>query len=61
MIQCNEKLLKIIGQKRQYHNTEDHTSEESYQDTSMLQKAEAEIIKMCQATHFWKEIEAANC
>ena len=26
----------------------------------MLQKAETEIIKMCQARHFWKEIKAVN-
>ena len=26
----------------------------------MLQKPETEIIKMCQARHFWKEIEATN-
>ena len=60
MIQCKQKLLKIIKKKRQCHNIEDHTSEESYQDISMLQKAETEIIKMCQARHFWKEIEAVD-
>ena len=60
MIQYKQKLLKIIRQKRQCHNIEDHTSEESYQDISMLQKAETEIIKMCQARHFWKEMEAVN-
>ena len=60
MIQCKQKLLKIISQKRQYHNIEDYTSEESYQDISMLQKAETEIIKMCQPKHFWKEIKAVN-
>ena len=60
MIQCKQKLLKIIKKKRQCHNIEYHTSEESYQDISMLQKAETEIIKMCQARHFWKEIEAVN-
>ena len=54
MIQYKQKLLKIVRQKRQCHNIEDHTSEESYQETSMLQKAETEIIKMCQARHFWK-------
>ena len=59
MIQYKQKLLKIIRQKRQYHNIEDHSSE-SYQDISMLQKAETEIIKMCQARHFWKEIEAVD-
>ena len=32
MIQYKQKLLKIIRQKRQYHNIEDYTSEESYQD-----------------------------
>ena len=32
----------------------------SYQDISMLQKAETEIIKICQACHFWKEIKAVN-
>ena len=26
----------------------------------MLQRAETEIIKMCQSSHFWKEIEAVN-
>ena len=46
MIQYKQKLLKIIKQKWQCHNIEDHTSEESYQDISMLQKAESEIIKM---------------
>ena len=60
MIQCRQKLLKIIRQKGQHHNIENYTSEESYQDTSMLQKAKAEIIKMCQTTRFWKEIEATN-
>ena len=60
MIQYKQKLLKIIRQKRQCHNIEDHTSEESYQDVSMLLKAETEIIKMCQARHFWKEIKAVN-
>ena len=52
MIQYKQKQLNIIRQKRQCHNIEDHTSEESYQDISMLQKAETEIIKMCQARHF---------
>ena len=60
MIQYKKKLQKIIRQKKKYHNIEDYTSEESYQDISMLQKAETEIIKMCQARHFWKEIEAVN-
>ena len=60
MIQYKLKLLKIIRQKRQCHNIKDHTSEESYQDVSMLQKTETEIIKMCQARHFWKEIKAVN-
>ena len=26
----------------------------------MLQKAENEILRMCQAKHFWQEIEAVN-
>ena len=60
MIQYKEKLLKIVRQKRQCHNIEDHTSEESCQEIFMLQKAETEIIKMCQARHFWKEIETVN-
>ena len=60
MIQYKQKLLKIIRQKRLCHNIKDHTSEESYQDVSMLQKAETEIIKMCQAMHFWKKIKAVN-
>ena len=60
MIQYKQKLLKIIKQKWQCHNIEDHTSEESYQDISMLQKAETEIIKMCQARHSWKEMTAVN-
>ena len=60
MIQYKQKLLKIIRQKRQYHNIEDYTSEESYQDIYMLQKAETEIIKMCQTRHFWKEIKVVN-
>ena len=60
MIQCRQKQLKIIRQKGQHHNIENYTSEESYQDTSMLQKAKAEIIKMCRTTRFWKEIEATN-
>ena len=60
VIQCKQKLLKIIRKKRQCHNIEDHTSEESYEDISMLQKAETEIIKICQARHFWKEIKAVN-
>ena len=60
MIQYKQKLLKIIRQKRLCHNIIDHISEESYQDVSMLQKAETEIIKMCQARHFWKEIKAVN-
>ena len=60
MIQYKQKLLKIIKQKRQCHNIEDLTSEESYQDISMLQKSETEIIKMCQVGHFWKEIERVN-
>ena len=46
MIQYKQKLLKIIRQKRLCHNIKDHTSEESYQDVSMLQKAETEIIKI---------------
>ena len=37
---------------------EDYTSEESCQDIPMLQKAETEIVKMCQARHFWKEKKA---
>ena len=52
MIKYKQKLLEIIRQKRQCHIIEDHTSEESYQYNSMLQKAETEIIKMCQARHF---------
>ena len=60
MIQYKQKLLNAIRQKRQCHNIEDHTSEQSYQDISILQKAEPEIIKMCQARHFWKEIKAVN-
>ena len=32
----------------------------SNQDVSMLQKADTEIIKICQACHFWKEIKAVN-
>ena len=60
MIQYKQKLLNAIRQKRQCHNIEDHTSEQSYQDISILQKAETEIIKMCQARHFWKEIEAVD-
>ena len=60
MIQQNQKLLKVIRKKGQYRNIEHHISEESYQDISMLQKAETEIIKMCQARHFWKEIKAVN-
>ena len=60
MIQYKEKLLKIVRQKRQCHNIEDHTSEESCQEIFMLQKAETEIIKMCQARHFWKEIKTVN-
>ena len=55
MLQYKQKLLKIIRQKRQYHNIEDHTSEESYQNTS-----ETEVIKVYQARHFWKEREAVN-
>ena len=38
MNQCKQKLLKIIRQKRKNHNIEDNTSEESYQNISMLQK-----------------------
>ena len=60
MIQQNQKLLKVIRKKGQYRNIEHHISEESYQDISMLQKAETEIIKMCQARHFWNEVEAVN-
>ena len=60
MIQYKQKLLKIIRQKRQYHNTENHTSKESYLDISMLQKAETEIIKKCRAKYFWKVIETVN-
>ena len=51
---------QIIRQKKQYHNIEYPTSEESYQNISMLQKVETEVIKMCQGRHFWKEIEAVN-
>ena len=47
-------------QTKEAINIEDHTSEESYQDISMLQKTETEIINMCQARHFWTEIEAVN-
>ena len=46
MIQYKQKQLNIIRQKRQCHNIEDHTSEESYQDISMLQKEETEIMKL---------------
>ena len=60
MIQYKQKLLKIISQKRKYHDIEDHTSKESYQDISMLQKTGTKIIKMRQARHFWKKIKAAN-
>ena len=60
LIQYKQKLLKIIRQKRQCHNIQDHTSEESYQDNSMLQKAETEIIKICQARYFLKEVDAVN-
>ena len=59
MIKYKQKLLKIIRHKRQY-KIEAHTSEESYQDFSMLQKAETEIMKMCQTRNFWKEIETEN-
>ena len=38
MIQYKQKLLKIIRQKRQCHNIKGHTSEDSHQDVSMLQK-----------------------
>ena len=61
VIQYKQKLLKIIKQKRQCHNIEDHTSEESYQDISTLQKAETEIIKMCQVRHFWKRDKSSQC
>ena len=61
MIQYKQKLLKIIKQKRQCHNIEDHTSEESYQDISTLQKAETDIIKMCQVKHFWKRDKSSQC
>ena len=47
-------------QTKEAINIEDHTSEESYQDISMLQKTETEIINMCQARHFWTEIEAVT-
>ena len=60
MIQYKQKLLKIMKQKRKYQNIEDHKSEESYQDISMLQKKEAEIIKICQAKHFSKKTESVN-
>ena len=60
MIQYKQKLLKLISQKRKYHNNEDHTSEESHQDISVLQEAETQILKMCQARHFRKEIEVVN-
>ena len=36
MIQYKQKLLKIIRQKRQYHNIAGQVSEGSYQDISML-------------------------
>ena len=61
VIQYKQKLLKIIKQKRQCHNIEDHTSEESYQDISTLQKAGTEIIKMCQVRHFWKRDKSSQC
>ena len=42
MIQYKQQQLDIIRRKSQYHNIEDHTSDESYQDISMFQKAEKE-------------------
>ena len=60
MNQYKQKLLKIIRQKRKNHNIEDNTSEESYQNIFMLQKAETEVIRMCHARHFLKEIDAVN-
>ena len=60
MIKYKQKLLKVIRQKRQCRNIEDHTSEEPYKGISILQKVETEIINMCQAKYFRKEIEAAN-
>ena len=36
MIQYKQKLLKIIRQKRQYHNIADQVSEGSFEDISML-------------------------
>ena len=52
--------VQVKAAKDYQAKEKDHTSEESYQDISMLQKAETEIIKMCQARHFWKEIKAVN-
>ena len=44
--------VQVKAAKDYQAKEKDHTSEESYQDISMLQKAETEIIKMCQARHF---------
>ena len=52
--------VQVKAAKDYQAKEKDHTSEESYQDISMLQKAETEIIKMCQARHFWKEVKAVN-
>ena len=49
--------VQVKAAKDYQAKEKDHTSEESYQDISMLQKAETEIIKMCQARHFWKEMK----
>ena len=54
------KAAKDYQSKEAVPYIEDYTSEESCQDIPMLQKAETEIIKMCQARHFWKEIKAVN-
>ena len=46
MIRYMYELLKTIRQKKRNSNIETIKSEESYQDTSILQLTETEIIKM---------------
>ena len=59
MIRYMYELLKTIRQKKRNSNIETIKSEESYQDTSILQLTETEIIKMSWAMH-WQEYIVAT-
>ena len=54
------KLLNIVCKRANITLKVKESYEESYQNISMLQKTETEIIKIYQPRDLWKEIEAVN-